>query len=363
LFEVEAQKSFDFLSLEYAELFSKSRATAFQHPLWLDRLYDRLAPGNNATPLVITVRSRADGKLAMVLPLVRQRRGAVRMIEFADLRVSDYAAPVCDDVTFSCILRDESSSKAIQAALQPYDLLRIQKMFDRSVPLERLLKIKPRVLMDMSAHSARLSSPYAQWRIDCIDRSYRKELDKKARQLGRKGAVRFVSAQNPELIKSAFLKMREYRRARFQDQDLLQNPLYFEFYLEVAIKGAQSALARTYALLLDDQPIAAVMGLAHKGNFLVILGGFDLAGYKNYSIGSLVFDEIAKDCIERGEVRLDFTIGDESYKQLFGAQPSSMWMISAAGSPLGSFANFMIDQIPWAKHLAKRLVRPSLSYQ
>ena len=355
MFLVQAQELFDFLSDEYAELFLRSQATAFQHPLWLDRLYARLAPHVGAQPLIITVRSRSDGRLAMVLPLLRQRRGAMRVVEFADLRVSDYASPVCDEFTFARILHDRSACEAIGQELMPYDLVRIQKMTDGSMALERLLDLKPRVAMKMNAYAVPLGAPFSQWRTDNIESSYRKELDKKGRQLQRKGQVRFECSTDPDAIKTTFHAIREYRRSRFQDEDLLQSPPYFEFYVEMAIRGADAGLSRTYALFLDGRPIAGVFGLIHKGEFLVILGGFDLAGYKKQSIGSLVFEEIARDCIERGDVSLDFTIGDEPYKQLFGARPTSMWMVTQSGSPLGSIANFLVDQLPWAKRIAKRV--------
>jgi hypothetical protein len=32
-----------------------------------------------------------------------------------------------------------------------------------------------------------------------------------------------------------------------------------------------------------------------------------------------------------------------------------MWMIARSGSRLGSIANFVVDQLPWARRLAKRL--------
>jgi len=88
--------------------------------------------------------------------------------------------------------------------------------------------------------------------------------------------------------------------------------------------------------------------VAHRGRFLVLLSGFDLVDYKNKSIGAMLFDDIARDCIEKGDSALDFTIGDESYKQLFGTQPVAMWMMSNAGSPFGALANFVADNVPWA---------------
>jgi CelD/BcsL family acetyltransferase involved in cellulose biosynthesis len=355
VFLVQAERSFHFLSAEYAELFSRSHATAFQNPLWLDRLYGRLVPHVGAQPLVVTVRARADGRLVMVLPLLRQRRGAMRVVEFADLRVSDYASPVCDELTFARILRDKAACQEIRQALMPYDLIRVQKMVDGSMALEQLLDVKSRTSMKMNAYAVALAGPFPRWRDINISRSYSKELDKKARQLRRKGEVRFECSADPEAIKSTFHAMREYRRTRFQDDDLLQKNPYFEFYVDTAIAGARAGLSRTYTLFLDGQPIAGVWGLLHKREFLVILGGFDLAGYKNCSIGSLMFEQVARDCIERGDTSLDFTIGDEPYKQLFGARPTSMWMITRSGSSLGSIANFVVDQLPWAKRLAKRI--------
>ena len=125
------------------------------------------------------------------------------------------------------------------------------------------------------------------------------------------------------------------------------------------MQGSRLGFARVHTLRMDGRPIAGVLGLAHKGQFLVILGGFDHAGYKNFSIGSLVFQEIANDCIAKGDTYLDFTIGDEPYKLLFGTQPTSMWAVSASGSSLGRAANFVLKGIPWAKDMAKRLQRLS----
>jgi CelD/BcsL family acetyltransferase involved in cellulose biosynthesis len=173
----------------------------------------------------------------MVLPLVRRRRGTMRVVEFADLRVSDYAAPVCDAATFELILQDKAACAALRKLLKPYDLLRIRKLGETALPLERLLGTRPRSPLGMSAHAVKLYGPYAEWRKDSIDPSYRKELDKKQRQLSRKGDVRFEVSRDPEAIKAAFQAMRHYRESRFQD-DLLQKDVYFEFYLETALRGA-----------------------------------------------------------------------------------------------------------------------------
>ncbi|WP_292413556.1 GNAT family N-acetyltransferase [Mesorhizobium sp.] len=69
-----------------------------------------------------------------------------------------------------------------------------------------------------------------------------------------------------------------------------------------------------------------------------------------------MFEQIARDCIERGDHHLDFTIGDEPYKRVFGGRPSPMWQIYRAGSPLGYAAHLTVEKLPAAKALARRIL-------
>ena len=52
----------------------------------------------------------------------------------------------------------------------------------------------------------------------------------------------------------------------------------------------------------------------------------------------------------------DFTIGDEPYKKLFGAQPSPMWTVTRTGSAAGALVGYALVQLPWVKWAAKKLV-------
>ena len=359
MFEVTVEDSFDFRSKEYVELFANSAATAFQHPIWLTQLYERLVRQGGATPLIIVVRDGQGGKLAMVLPLVRRRYTLLKVVEFADMRVSDYVSPVADEATLSDILADSRAVAAIRRYLKPYDLLRIGKLADNSLPLERLFGIDNRQSMGMSAYSGTLEPTFAAWREHQLDQSYRKELDKKARQLGRMGTARFECAGSAADIRTTFDALKVYRGKRFDGSDgpadLLQSSAYFDFYLAVANEGC-GGFSRTYTFWMDDRPIAGALGLEHRGSLLVILGGFDEAGYRKQSIGSLMFEQIARDCIERGDHSLDFTIGDEPYKRIFGGRPSPMWQIFRAGSPLGYAAHMTVEKLPAAKALARRVL-------
>lgn len=356
-FDVSVDEAFDFLSREFVELFDRSAATAFQHPLWLNSLYRKLAPAAAAKPLVVVVRDRATAALAMVLPLLRVRHGPIRTVEFADLRVSDYLAPVCTAETFSDLLQDAYACREIRRLVRPFDLLRISKLPDGKFPIEQLLAAPRRTSNENNAYSSLLVAPFDQWRASALNRSYQKELAKKLRQLEKKGEIGFSCCADSAAILAAMEQMKKFRGPRFQaqgDGDLLQRPEYFDFYSDVSLRGV-SGLARLYTMTMDGEIIATVLGLCHRGSFLIIMSGFDLLGYKSQSIGALMFERVARDCIERGDQILDFTIGDEPYKRLFGAQPSPMWSVTRSGSPAGSLALLALRQAPWIKLAAKRM--------
>ena len=361
-FDVRIENEFDFSSNEYARLFSSSVATAFQHPLWLEGIYSNLAPSSGAKPLMIAIRYRSTRELAMILPLLRIRRGPIRTVEFADLRVSDYLAPVCSRSVFSELLRDEMACQEIGRLLRPFDMLRIPKLPEGMIALEQLLGAEPRSAMETNAYPVELKASFEEWRSSALDRSYQKELAKKLRQLQKKGSIEF-SCEAGSAIAPTMEMMKQYRGPRFHakgDGDLLQRAEYFDFYSGIALRGAGS-FSRLYALRIEGRVIAAVLGLCHNGNFLVIMGGFDIEGYKSQSLGALMFEQVAKDCIARGDRVLDFTIGDEPYKKLFGARPSPMWAVTQTGSPAGAVAAYALEQMPWFKMVAKKMTDFKLS--
>jgi len=211
--------------------------------------------------------------------------------------------------------------------------------------------------MDTNAYATVLVAPFEQWQANALGRSYQKELAKKWRQVQKKGTLTFSCCDDNASTLEAMEVMKKFRGPRFQahgDGDLLQRPAYFDFYSDVALRGVGS-FARLYAMKMEGDVIAIALGLSHRDSLLVIMTAFDIEGYKSQSLGALMFERVARDCIERGDQVLDFTIGDEPYKKQFGAQPSPMSSVMQAGSAVGSVALFALKQAPWIKQAAKRM--------
>jgi CelD/BcsL family acetyltransferase involved in cellulose biosynthesis len=353
--QVTAEPRFDFLGAEYGRLFESSDATAFQHPLWLAGLYRNLAPSLGAEPLVTTLRDGATGRLAAVLPLVRRKRGLLRMVEFADFGLTDYAGPVCSRDEWNRLVREPSASAAMLRALRPFDLLRIAKLREDGLDLRPLLGSASQSVMPAAAHDVALHGGFPQWRADRMPASLRKELDQKRRRLGRKGEVLFACLVDPASIDTALTSLRDFRRARFESRaeaDVLADATIFDFYRRVAIEGANSGFARTYTLAFDGRPVAIVFGIAHAGRFMVLLSAFDNT-FRKSSLGYLLFEDIVADCIARGDTVFDLTIGNEGYKQDLGARPTRLFEIRAGGTAIGLVADLCLRQ-DWVKKLVKR---------
>ena len=69
-------------------------STPFQHPQWYDAWYGAFADVDGVEPLIAVVTDAATGERAALLPLIRRRHNGIRIVEFADLDLTDYNAPL-----------------------------------------------------------------------------------------------------------------------------------------------------------------------------------------------------------------------------------------------------------------------------
>src|SRR3981189_1206907 len=71
-------------------------STPFQDPRWLDAWYRAFANFDSVEPLIVIISDAATSEQVALLPLIRRVQNGVRIIEFADLDLTDYNAPMLD---------------------------------------------------------------------------------------------------------------------------------------------------------------------------------------------------------------------------------------------------------------------------
>ncbi|HJZ20650.1 MAG TPA: cellulose biosynthesis protein CelD, partial [Bradyrhizobium sp.] len=106
--------------------------TPFQDNRWLDAWYEAFADLAEVQPLIAIVTDAATGELAALLPLILRLHKGIRIVEFADLALTDYNAPLLgagrprDIAAARALWRDLTA--ALRRLPDGCDLIRLRKM-------------------------------------------------------------------------------------------------------------------------------------------------------------------------------------------------------------------------------------------
>lgn len=351
LLEFNVANTFNFLSSEFAELFERADATAFQNPIWLDCVFRRLA-SEHPTEILIG-RTRADGKLILVLPMIRRHLGPFSVRDAADLNVSDYGALVVDQgAAESPAVLDQ-----IMDALRELTLVRVRRVRDLNIGFPLRDSGVSASAMNFNAHEVELTQPIDDWQSRILQPDFARFLKSKRKRLAAKGKLTVEVAGDPSRIRGAFEAMRHFRRSRWAD-DLLADSKHFEFYVDAAVSGHETGFTRTYILSVNDTIVSVLFGVWHKRRFSFLLSGFDREIYRNFSTGMLLLESIIEDCIRRADSCFDLTIGDEEYKQKFATRSVPMHVFWFGKRPWTSLAPLALDALIRARSLIGKIRKP-----
>lgn len=356
-YAVARDDTFDFGSAEYLDLFRRSTATLFQHPGWLRHVYATLAPQLGARPVVVTVRAAENGRLLAVLPLVRRRWHGVRLVEFADLGVCDHAAPVVDRTAAPGLRAAPGLPDAVWRALGPFDLLRVERIVAGPDRFADLLGTRTHRRHPYDTHTVALPASPAQWPPAALDPAFVRHLERKRKRLRPKGGLRLREVGDPGEVDDLLDHLRGFRRDRFRGRravDLVQDPRHFAFYRAVARDGVAGGGPAVLSVLeVGDRPAAVSLDLADASRHVFLVVGYDFGRLRNYSLGLLIVDELARSAIRRGARQLELTVGNEGYKADFGAVPAPLWSTRRARTLRGHVAGVLIDLAAWARPRVK----------
>lgn len=356
-FRIESREEFDFLSDAYHTLFENSDATAFQSPLWLDQFYNTLLPNIQAQPLIIEIYLHGSQNPDVVLPLVREKHMGVNFVQPADLGAADYNAVVGSKENLTLLAGSPTFKKQLRSLLQPYDILLFRKqppsVFDAGQLFGRV-KRTPNV---SSAYDMQVGSDYDGWFKSTLSKNMRKGLRRKRSGFEREvGELNFHELHDADDIREAFRVMRDLRAARYES-DLLSQPAYFDFYLGVAQAGARDGTAATFVGKAKNGLMTVDFGLRHRESFLFLLGAFSGAEeHKKFSLGLIGLNEVIRQEAGRGLERFDLTIGDEPYKQSFGANKVPLTNLTVVSGLRGQVASMAYQSQGPLRDLLKKLL-------
>ncbi|MDB5655982.1 MAG: hypothetical protein JWQ94_3595 [Tardiphaga sp.] len=353
--EVGVEPDFDFLSDEYRAFFDLSRGTVFQAPLWQAEIHRLLLPALAARPYTVTVRSRADRGLLVVIPFVVQKSAGINILQPADFGVCDYNAIVADPMVLEALAADRTVVDRLDALLDVAGVMMFRKARDDGFSPARLFRKTTATPCENAAYHIETGPDFEVWQRSTVSRKFTKELGRLARQVERDfGRYEHRVVQDEQDIREAFAFLQSVRRGRFEG-DLLDNEVYASFYLEFAVAGAKSGDANTYVSYLDGMPVAVLLGVAYADQCHAVLIGSDTERFGKYSLGMQLLYRIVKLRFGAGLHRLDLGLGNTGYKSMFRVEETTLHNFTSARILAGAAISLVYHHAKPLKNLLRRL--------
>ncbi|XSC45003.1 GNAT family N-acetyltransferase [Bradyrhizobium sp. RDT10] len=335
-----------------------SPSTPFQHPQWYDAWYAAFAGAEGIEPLIAVVTDTSTGEPALLLPLIRRRQNNIAIVEFADLDLTDYNAPILG----SAAPRDARAARmpwrsllsALRRMPETADLIRLRK-----VPVDLDGKTNPLALLGaggpcaLNGNLVTSGEDYDDWR-HTLGRTVRKELERNWRVFTRDPAASFaIIADTSEALR--ILSITEVQQgARMQSLGLnyiLNDETCAAFYRNLVRDGVGNGYAVVSALMVGDEIVATLLGIRTGSRYVMVRISNAGEKWSNCSPGRLIIERSMAALHRDGVREFDFSVGNYAYKRRFGVMRIPLIDISAALSWRG-----------WPYALRDRVVRELRNY-
>lgn len=322
--------------------YRRGQATVFQHEKWLAAWYGAFAGQPGVEPVVATVRDRATGEVALLLPLIRRKLKHIRVVEFADLELTDYNAPLLGPAAPREPKAAAMLWRELRLALRRLpggaDLIRFKKM-----PLDLQGASNPLAMLDgagpcsLSGNLVTTGEDYDQYKRS-LKRDVRKVLDRCWRNFTAypDAAFRIAGANDEALRILATLDAQQGARMQQLGANfILGDGANAEFYRNLVRDGVGDGYAVVSALTVGEEIIAILFGVRRGPRYVMLRVSNAGDKWSSCSPGRLVIERTIAALHKDGVREFDFSVGDYDYKRRFGVTELPLVDISAALSPRG----------------------------
>ena len=312
-------------------------STPFQHPQWLEAWYGAFAGTGHVEPLIAIVWDAATGEPIALLPLIRRRQKGIRIVEFADLSLTDYNAPMLTAAAPRTARAARALWRDLTAALRRMpggaDLIRLQKM-----PVDLDGKPNPLALLDgagpcsLNGNVVTTGDDFDAYRYS-LDRTVRKELERSWRVFMRHPAATFkiVADRNEALRILSTMEVQQGRRMQQLGLHfILNDEACAAFYRKLVGSGVDNGYVVVSALTVGEEVVATLLGIRAGSRYLMIRISNAGEKWSNCSPGRLIIERTMAALHKQGMREFDFSIVNYAYKRRFGVARLPLVDISAA---------------------------------
>jgi CelD/BcsL family acetyltransferase involved in cellulose biosynthesis len=314
-----------------------SPSTPFQHPQWYDAWYAAFAGAEGVAPLIAVVTDASTGEPAMLLPLIRRRQDKITTVEFADLNLTDYNAPILG----SAAPRDAKAIRALWRSLlsalrrmpEAADLIRLRK-----VPVDLDGKPNPIALLEaagpcsLNGNLVTTGEDYDAWRYT-LEKTVRKELERSWRVFTRDPAASFAIITDTSEALRILSTTEVQQGTRMQSLGrnyVLNDETCAALYRNLVLAGVGNGYALVSVLAVGDEVVATLLGIRTGPRYVMIRISNAGEKWSNCSPGRLIIERTMAALHRDGVREFDFSVGNYAYKRRFGVTRLPLVDISAA---------------------------------
>ena len=314
-----------------------SPSTPFQDHRWLDAWYQAFAGLADVEPLIAVISSAATGEPVALLPLIRRLQSGIRIVEFADLDLTDYNAPLLgaaaprDAAGARTLWRDLTA--ALRRLPEGCDLVRLRKM-----PVDLDNRPNPLALLDganpcpLNGNVVTTGDNFDAWRFS-LERTVRKELERSWRVFTRDPAAAFQIVTGKDEALRILSTTEVQQAARMQHLSLnfiLNDETCAAFYRNLVGAGIGSGYAVVSTLTVGNEVVATLLGIRSGSRYVMVRISNAGEKWSNCSPGRLIIERTMAALHRDGVRAFDFSIGNYGYKRRFGVARLALVDISAS---------------------------------
>jgi CelD/BcsL family acetyltransferase involved in cellulose biosynthesis len=322
-----------------------NHSTPFQDPRWLGAWYEAFAGVDGVEPLIVIVSDVATSEPAALLPLIRRVQNGIRIVEFADLALTDYNAPMLGSAAPREAKAANTLWRDLLAALRRLpggaDLIRLRKM-----PADLDGRPNPLALLDgagpcpLNGNLVTAGDDFDAWRYS-LERTVRKELERSWRVFTREPTAEFQIVTDKDDALRVLSTMEIQQGARMQHLGLnfiLNDETCAAFYRHLVGENLGSGYAVLSALTVGEEVVAALLGIRSGSRYVMVRISNAGEKWSNCSPGRLIIERTMAALHKDGVRQFDFSIGNYAYKRRFGVVPLALADLTAGLSWRGRSA-------------------------
>ena len=336
---------------EAASRLNAGHRTAFQHGYWLGAWYQAF---HDLAPLIAVISDVTTGNDIAMVPMISLVRRGIRIVEFADLGVSDNNAPILardaalDPAATNAISR--ALVEALRALPDRFDLLRLRKMpaqvGGQPNPLVSLGRIGS---SSLNGNLVPMGDDYGTYQASIK----RMQMPRCWRVFSRHAGARFEIATDVARAHELMDVMDVQQQARMRKLGspfVLNDETHARFYREVVRQGVAEGYAVVSALVCDEAVVATALGVRNGATYYLLRISHGGDSWSSCSPGLLVAERTMAALHAKGVRRFDLSIDNQDYKRRFGAERVPLTDVSFALSWRGL-------PYAWRDHAAQGLRR------